>query len=300
MIHERGAFIRAWRLLWKRLDRARPSPSPSSPGDPDRGYLLGGCRSAESGSTGVLDGLTRPQHGRSMRATSAMRVGEIRRGSGGDRNAGERRYDPTADFRADADVQSNWDNFNVPPAARTCCSTPRARVSSPTSGSRSWAGAPELGAPGVGRPPGAVAAYVLGWQPTTGGGSSRRRLFRQLLRPPERGGEPAGRRRGRRLLQCLLAHALPQVGADRIENQSAKPLSLLYFNIDWIKLDSLPATHRTSTRSIARSIPSGRGRTTSSSKPPARATMWARSWGCARAARPGSAKATRRSTSTAR
>ena len=44
-----------------------------------------------------------------------MRVGEIRRGPEGDRNAGERRYDPKADPRGDDNVQSNWDNFNIPP-----------------------------------------------------------------------------------------------------------------------------------------------------------------------------------------
>ncbi len=77
-----------------------------------------GCRddhAAGSESGGLLDSLARPQKGRSMRATSTMRVGELRRGPDGDRNAGERKYDPTADPRGDSDVQSNWDNFNVPP-----------------------------------------------------------------------------------------------------------------------------------------------------------------------------------------
>ena len=56
---------------------------------------LWGCSGKSSapapGSGGLLDSLARPQSGRSMRATSAMRVGEIRRGPEGDRNAGERR-----------------------------------------------------------------------------------------------------------------------------------------------------------------------------------------------------------------
>ena len=77
----------------------------------------GGSSAPAPGTGGVLDSLARPQSGRSMRATSAMRVGELRRGPEGDRNAGERRYDPQADPRGDDDVQSNWDNFNVPPGA---------------------------------------------------------------------------------------------------------------------------------------------------------------------------------------
>src|SRR5512143_833499 len=78
-----------------------------------------GCRdeNAEQTGGGVLDALARPIEGRSMRATSTMRVGELRRGPDGNRDGGERRYDPAAEPRGDADVQSNWDNFNVPPGA---------------------------------------------------------------------------------------------------------------------------------------------------------------------------------------
>ncbi|MCJ7680607.1 MAG: DUF2961 domain-containing protein, partial [Candidatus Aminicenantes bacterium] len=81
-------------------------------------YVSWGCsadRSADPANGGLLDSLAKPQKGRSMRATSAMRVGELRRGPDGDRNAGERRYDPSAIPRGDDDVKSNWDNFNVPP-----------------------------------------------------------------------------------------------------------------------------------------------------------------------------------------
>jgi hypothetical protein len=55
--------------------------------------FLPACRDddAESAGAGVLDGLARPQQGRSMRATSTMRVGELRRGPDGNRDAGERR-----------------------------------------------------------------------------------------------------------------------------------------------------------------------------------------------------------------
>jgi len=43
----------------------------------------GGCRSHRASDTqgsGVLDALAKPQKGRLMRATSTMRVGELRRG----------------------------------------------------------------------------------------------------------------------------------------------------------------------------------------------------------------------------
>jgi hypothetical protein len=79
---------------------------------------LPACRDAEPdeyGGGSFLGDLAKPQEGRSMRATSAMRVGELRRGPGGDRNAGPRKYDPKADFRGDTDIQSNWDNYNVSP-----------------------------------------------------------------------------------------------------------------------------------------------------------------------------------------
>ena len=72
-------------------------------------------KSDESGGGGFLGDLAKPQDGRSMRATSAMRVGELRRGPDGDRNTGPRKYDPKADLRGDTDIKSNWDNFNVPP-----------------------------------------------------------------------------------------------------------------------------------------------------------------------------------------
>jgi hypothetical protein len=58
---------------------------------------------------GILDDLAKPHDGRSMRATSTMRVGEVRRGGG------ERRIDPKAEPRGDLDEQSNYDNFRVPP-----------------------------------------------------------------------------------------------------------------------------------------------------------------------------------------
>ena len=43
-----------------------------------------------------------------MRATSTMRVGEVRRGA-------DQKLNPRAEPRGDLDEQSNWDNFRVAP-----------------------------------------------------------------------------------------------------------------------------------------------------------------------------------------
>lgn len=60
---------------------------------------------------GLLDHLTRPQEGRSRRETSTMRQGEVRRGGA------ERRLDPQADPKGDREEASNFDNFRVDPGA---------------------------------------------------------------------------------------------------------------------------------------------------------------------------------------
>src|SRR5215470_16362582 len=57
---------------------------------------------------GILDDLAKPQEGRSMRATSTMRVGEVRR-------SGQEKLNPKAEPRGDLDEESNWDNFRVVP-----------------------------------------------------------------------------------------------------------------------------------------------------------------------------------------
>ena len=59
----------------------------------------------------LLSDLTKPQEGRSMRNTSTMRVGEVRRGGG------ERKIDPKAEPRGDLSEESNFDNFTVEPGA---------------------------------------------------------------------------------------------------------------------------------------------------------------------------------------
>ena len=210
------------------------------------------ARNAESGAAGgtmtgtasdgtPLGSLTRPQEGRSMRATSTMRVGELRRGPNGERNTGERRYDPNADPRGDDNEQSNWDNFNIPPGDRHVL----------------------LDAQG----PGVITHMwitFLGpepqdWAPQ--GSADHQQLMLRIYW--DRNPRPAveapvgdffascfGRRSEVVSLPVIVEDAdsynsfwrMPFRKAARIEieNQSDKPLSLLYYNIDWIKLDGLP------------------------------------------------------------
>jgi len=206
-------------------------------------FCSGGCGSDHAAGTegGVLDSLARPQQGRSMRATSAMRVGEIRRGPDGDRNAGERRYDPKAAPRGDDDVQSNWDNFNVPSGSTHVLLDekgpgvithiwitflgPEPQDWAPQGSANHqelmlrmyWDGNPK---PAVEAPVGDFFANCFGERTEVislpvivEGGDSYNAFWRMPFRKSAR---------------------------IEIENQSSKPLSLLYYNIDWIKLDSLP------------------------------------------------------------
>ncbi len=206
--------------------------------------FLAGCRDddvSEAAGGGVLDALARPQPGRSMRATSTMRVGELRRGPDGNRDAGERRYDPKAEPRGDGDVQSNWDNYNVPPGATHVLMDEKG--------------------------PGVVTHIWLtflgpepqGW--AAKGSADHQELMLRMYwdgdpRPAVEA--PVGDFFANCFGKRSEVVSVPVVveGADsynafwrmpfresariEIENQSDKPLSLLYFNIDWIKLDRLP------------------------------------------------------------
>ncbi len=209
--------------------------------------LWSGCgdvRTNNPPSGGSLDALAAPIEGRSMRATSAMRVGELRRGPDGNRETGERRYDPTADPRGDSDVQSNWDNFNVPPGATHVL----------------------MDAEGPG-----VITHIwmtfLGpethrWAPN--GSANHQELMLRMFwdgdsRPAVEA--PVGDFFANCFGQRREVISVPIVVEDgdsynsywrmpfrksariEIENQSDKPLSMLYFTIDWIKLERLsPAT----------------------------------------------------------
>lgn len=204
----------------------------------------GGCqndRASNTASGGVLDSLARPQQGRSMRATSAMRVGEIRRGPDGDRNAGERKYDPTADPRGDDDVQSNWDNFNVPPGGTHTLLD----IKGPGVITHIWITF--------------LGPEPQGWAPQ-GSANHQELMLRMYWDDNPRPAVEApvgdffancfGRRSEVISLPVIVEEGdsynvfwrMPFRKSARIEieNQSWKPLSLLYFNIDWIQLDNLP------------------------------------------------------------
>jgi hypothetical protein len=201
-----------------------------------------GATMAGPGSDDALLGsLARPQEGRSMRATSTMRVGEIRRGPNGERNTGERRYDPNADPRGDASEQSNWDNFNVPPGETHVLLDARG----PGMITHMWITF--------------LGPEPQNWAPQ--GSADHQELMMRMYwdgNPRPAVEAPVGDFFANCFGKRSEVISLPVVVEDadsynsfwrmpfqkaariEIENQSSKPLSLLYYNIDWIKLDRLP------------------------------------------------------------
>lgn len=184
---------------------------------------------------GVLDDLAQPQEGRSMRATSTMRVGETRRG-------GEMQLHPEAPPRGDRDEASNWDNFRVPPGATNVL----------------------LDAQG----PGVITHIWLtflgpekqDWA-TNGSANHQEMLLRIYWDGSDRPGVEApvgdffancfGKRsevislpvvvEGGDAYNCYWRMPFHKSARIEIVNQSTKSIGLLYYNIDWIKKDSLPA-----------------------------------------------------------
>ena len=183
---------------------------------------------------GVLDDLAKPQEGRSMRSTSTMRVGEVRR-------AGAEKLDPKAEPRGDLDEQSNWDNFRVAPGATHVL----------------------LDEQGPG-----VITHIwltfLGPEPQdwakNGSANHQEMLLRMFWDGNTRPAVEApvgdffvncfGQRREVISLPVIVEDAdsyncfwqMPFRKSARIEivNQSERPISLLYYNIDWIKKKSVP------------------------------------------------------------
>ncbi len=186
------------------------------------------------GRAGVMDDLARPQDGRSMRATSTMRVGEVRRG-------GEQKLNPTADPRGDLDEQSNWDNFHVAPGAThvlmdeqgpgvithiwmTFLGPEKQGWAKEGSANHQemllriyWDGSSR---PGVEAPVGDFFASCFG----------KRSVVTSLPVVVE-GGDA---------YNCYWRMPFRKSARVEIVNQSEKPISLLYYNIDWIKQDKLP------------------------------------------------------------
>jgi len=183
---------------------------------------------------GVLDDLAKPQEGRSMRSTSTMRVGENRR-------TGQEKLDPKAEPRGDLDESSNWDNFRVAPG--------QTHVLLDEKG------------------PGIITHIwitFLGPEPQdwakNGSANHQEMLLRMYWDGNRRPAVEAplgdffancfGQRREVISLPVVVEDGdayncfwqMPFRKSARIEvvNQSEKPISLLYYNIDWIKKKSLP------------------------------------------------------------
>ncbi|RPI97905.1 MAG: DUF2961 domain-containing protein, partial [Candidatus Aminicenantes bacterium] len=105
----------------------------------------------------------------------------------------------------------------------------------------SRAGAPGLGVPGLGRSPGAHAEDILGRRSPAGGGSAVGDFFANCF----------GRRsevisvpvvvEGGDSYNAFWRMPFRKSARIEIENQSTKPLSLLYYGIDWVRLDDLAA-----------------------------------------------------------
>ncbi len=184
--------------------------------------------------SGPLDDLAKPMDGRSMRATSTMRQGESRR-------MGHDIIRPDAPPRGDTNEMSNWDNFTVAPG--------KTHVLLDAQG------------PGVINH---IWMTFLGpekqdWA-KNGSANHQELLLRMYWDGNDRPGveAPVGDFFASCFGQRHEVISLPVVVSDgsayncfwpmpfrksakiEIINQGAKPLSLLYYNIDWVKKDSLP------------------------------------------------------------
>ena len=180
-------------------------------------------------AAGPLDDLAQPHSGRSMRATSTFREGA------------NGQYDPKADPKGDYDEKSNSDNFRVAPGQTHVL----------------------LDAKG----PGVITHLwltFLGPEPQAwaknGSANHQEMLLRMFWDGNARPGVEApvgdffancfGQRREVISLPVIVEDGdsyncfwpMPFRKSARIEivNQSEKPISLLYYNIDWIKKDKLP------------------------------------------------------------
>jgi len=184
---------------------------------------------------GGLDDLAKPQEGRSMRATSTMRVGEVRRGGK------QKILNPKADPKGDLDEASNWDNFTIDPGETHVLLD-------------------EQG-------PGVITHIWItflgpepqAWAPK-GSANHQEMLLRMYWDGNKRPAVEAplgdffancfGKRREVVSIPVTVANGdayncfwrMPFRKSARIEivNESEKPISLLYYNIDWIKKDKLP------------------------------------------------------------
>ena len=183
---------------------------------------------------GIMEDLAQPQEGRSMRTTSTMRVGESRRGTA------PRRIYPRAEPKGDLEEPSNFDNFTVPPGETHVLMDEKG--------------------------PGVITHIwitFLGPEPQdwakSGAANHQEMLLRMYWDGDERPAVEApvgdffansfGKRSSVISLPVIVEDAdsyncywrMPFKKSARIEivNQSAKQISLLYYNIDWIKKTKL-------------------------------------------------------------
>lgn len=197
--------------------------------------LVASLATSGVGFAASLAELARPHEGRSMRATSTMRVGEVRRGGA------ERRLDPKADPKGDLEEASNWDNFRVPPGETHVL----------------------LDAQG----PGVIQHLwitFLGPEPQAwakDGSANHQEMLLKIYWDGREG--PAveaplgdffancfGKRREVLSLpvavedadsyNCFWQMPFRKSARIEIENQSDKPVGLLYYNVDWLRLETLP------------------------------------------------------------
>ncbi|MCX8155371.1 MAG: DUF2961 domain-containing protein [Verrucomicrobiae bacterium] len=178
----------------------------------------------------LLDDLIQLQPGRSRRATSTMRAGP------------DGKYDPQAPPRADKDERSNFDNFRVPPGATQVVMNvkgpgvithiwftflgPEPQAWAPQGSANHqemllriyWDGHPR---PAVEAPVGDFFANAFGER-------------REVISLPVVVEDADS-------YNCFWRMPFRKSARIEIVNESEKPISLLYYNIDWIELDRLPA-----------------------------------------------------------
>lgn len=179
--------------------------------------------------SGPMGSLATPQSGRSMRATSTFREGP------------DGNYDPTAPPKSDLEEKSNRDNFRVPPGQTHVLMD----VEGPGVITHMW-------------------ITFLGPEPhpwaKEGSANHQELLLRIYWDGNDRPGVEApvgdffggcfGKRsevismavvtEGGDSYNCFWTMPFRKSARVEIVNESDKPLSLLYYNIDWIKKDELP------------------------------------------------------------
>lgn len=176
----------------------------------------------------ILGSLAAPHQGRSMRATSSFRGGK------------EGKYDPAAAPTSDRTEKSNWDNFRVAPGQTHTVMD----VKGPGVITHMWFTF--------------LGPEPQGWAPQ-GSANHQEMLLRIYWDGSEKPGVEAplgdffancfGLRREVKSLPVVVEDAdsyncywrMPFRKSARVEvvNQSAKAINLLYYNVDWIKLDRL-------------------------------------------------------------